>query len=166
MLVEPGIFAKGSWEGPRAARDYRAHRRAVRAVSTEAQHRVGRAFTRSVELRQGERVLRTSTVSRERLFMAVLGVLYLTNERLIFCPYLYTLSWSPVVLDIGGIDAIGETTIPWYRNLAHLFVSAAWYVKVDKRRYFFASLNENDKDGWFRAISSVTNVLMGQPHGP
>ena len=87
-------------------------------------------------------------MSRERLFMAVLGVLYLTNERLIFCPYLYTLSWSPVVLDIGGIDAIGETTIPWYRNLAHLFVSAAWYVKV----------------GWLRAISSVTNVLMGQPH--
>ena len=105
-------------------------------------------------------------MSRERLFMAVLGVLYLTNERLIFCPYLYTLSWSPVVLDIGGIDAVGEATIPWYRNFAHLFVSAAWYVKVGKRRYFFASLNENDKDGWFRAISSVTDVLMGQPHGP
>ncbi len=133
-------------------------------MNTEARHRVGRAFTRSVELRQDERVLRTSTVSRERLFMVVLGMLYLTNERLIFCPYLYTLSWSPVVLDIGEIDAIGEATIPWYRNLAHLFVSSAWYVKVGKRRYFFASLSENDKDGWFRAISSVTNVLMGQPH--
>ncbi len=133
-------------------------------MNTEARHRVGRAFTRSVELRQDERVLRTSTVSRERLFMVVLGMLYLTNERLIFCPYLYTLSWSPVVLDIGEIDAIGEATIPWYRNLAHLFVSAAWYVKVGKRRYFFASLNENDRDDWFRAISSVTNVLMGPPH--
>ena len=103
-------------------------------------------------------------MSRERLFMAVLGMLYLTNERLIFCPYLFALSWSPVVLDIGRIDAIGEGTIPWYRNLAHLFVSAAWYVKIGKRRYFFTSPNENDRDGWFRAISSVTNVLVGQPH--
>ncbi len=103
-------------------------------------------------------------MSRERLLMAVLGMLYLTNERLIFCPYLFALSWSPVVLDIKGIDAIGEGTIPWYRNLAYLFVSAAWYVNVGKRRYLFASLNENDRDGWFRAISSVTNVLMGQPH--
>ena len=95
--------------------------------------------------------------------MVVLGVLYLTDQRLIFCPYLYTLSWSPVIVDVGGIESIGAATIPWYRSLSNLFTSTAWYVKVGQRVHFFSSMSESDKDGWITAVSSVANVPVGQP---
>ncbi len=101
-------------------------------------------------------------VSRERLFLSVLGALYLTDQRLIFLPYLYTLSWSPVVLDIADIDCCGEASIPSYRNLAHLVLSIGWYVQVGGHRHFFVSLGQGDKEAWLRAISSVANVPVGQ----
>ena len=103
-------------------------------------------------------------MSRERPFVAAFGTLYLTDQRLIFCPYLYTLSWSPVIVDIAEIDGIGEATMPWYRNLAFLFVRTAWYLTVGKSRYFFTSLSESERDGWLRTISSVANVPIGQSH--
>src|SRR2546428_6561583 len=81
-------------------------------MSEEEAVRVGEAFTRSLELLPGERVLRESRVNRERLFMDVLGLLYLTNQRLIFLPYLYTLSWSPVIVDLTAGSNFGFSTFP------------------------------------------------------
>ena len=103
-------------------------------------------------------------MTRERLFIVVLGVLYLTNQRLIFCPYLYTLAWSPIIVHIEGIETIGTATIPWFRSLSHLFTSTGWHVKVGRRIHFFSSMSgSDDRDGWLMAISSVANVPIGQP---
>src|SRR2546426_11254567 len=86
-------------------------------MSEEEAVRVGEAFTRSLELLPGERVLRESRVNRERLFMDVLGLLYLTNQRLIFLPYLYTLSWSPVIVDLTAVAAFRSATLPSYPSI-------------------------------------------------
>src|SRR3989441_4467317 len=86
-------------------------------MSEEEAVRVGEAFTRSLELLPGERVLRESRVNRERLFMDVLGLLYLTNQRLIFLPYLYTLSWSPVIVDLTAVESFCSATLPLYRSI-------------------------------------------------
>ncbi len=103
-------------------------------------------------------------VSRERLFVEVLGMLYLTNQRLIFCPYLYTLAWSPIIVDLGAIESVGSATMPWYRSISNLFTSTSWYVKVRKRVHFFSSISgSDDSDSWLTAVSSVANVPIGQP---
>jgi hypothetical protein len=103
-------------------------------------------------------------VSRERVFVVALGVLYLTNQRLIFCPYLYTLAWSPIIVDLGAIQSVGSATLPWYRSISNLFTSTSWYVKVRKRVYFFTSLSGVDgRHDWVTAVSSVANVPIGQP---
>ena len=126
--------------------------------------RVGKAFSRSLELLPGESVLRQSMVGRERLLMEVLGLLYLTNRRLIFLPYLYTLSWSPLIVDLGAIESVGPATIPWYRSISNLFTSTSWYVKVRKRIHVFSSMSgSEDRDSWLTAVSSVANVPIGRP---
>jgi len=103
-------------------------------------------------------------VSRERLFVEVLGLLHLTNQRLIFLPYLYTLSWSPIIVDLGAIESVGSATMPWYRSISNLFTSTSWYVKVRKRVHFFSSMSgSGDRDSWLTAVSSVANVPIGQP---
>jgi len=102
-------------------------------------------------------------VSRERLFVVALGMLYLTNQRLIFCPYLYTLAWSPIIVDLGAIESVGSPRMSWYRSLSHLFISTSWYVKVRKRVHFFSSMSESDnRDSWLTAVSSVANVPIVQ----
>jgi hypothetical protein len=113
-------------------------------------------------MRPGEHVLRTSRVSRERVLLSALGLLYLTDQRLVFCPYLFTLSWTPLITELQTVTACGEALMPSYRNLAHLFVSIGWYVEVPGHRHFFVSLSEDDKDEWIRAISSVANVPIGE----
>ena len=133
-------------------------------MSEEEAVRVGEAFTRSLELLPGERVLRESRVNRERLFMDVLGLLYLTNQRLIFLPYLYTLSWSPVIVDLTAVESFGSATLPWYRSISNLFTSTSWYVKVRKRIHVFSSMSgSEDRDSWLTAVSSVANVPIGRP---
>jgi hypothetical protein len=125
--------------------------------------RVGPTFGASVALRPNERVLKSSTIGRGRLFRAIIGTLYLTNERLIFCPHAYSLSWSPVVIENTDIGELGDARVPSFRNLAHLFVSIAWYVKASDRTHFFTSLTgETDKEAWLRAISSLTDVPIGE----
>ena len=103
-------------------------------------------------------------VSRERLFVEVLGLLHLTNQRLIFLPYLYTLSCSPIIVDLGAIESVGSATMPWYRSISNLFTSTSWCVKVRKRVHFFSSMSgSGDRDSWLTAVSSVANVPIGQP---
>ena len=109
-------------------------------------------------------MLRESRVNRERLFMDVLGLLYLTNQRLIFLPYLYTLSWSPVIVDLTAVESFGSATLPWYRSISNLFTSTSWYVKVRKRVHVFSSMSgSEDRDSWLTAVSSVANVPIGRP---
>jgi len=102
-------------------------------------------------------------VGRERLLMEVLGLLYLTNRRLIFLPYLYTLSWSPLIVDLGAIESVGPATIPWYRSISNLYTSTSWYFKVGKRVHFFTSLwGTDERNDWVTAVSSAANVPFGQ----
>src|SRR2546426_3005901 len=107
-------------------------------MSEEEAVRVGEAFTRSLELLPGERVLRESRVNRERLFMDVLGLLYLTNQRLIFLPYPYTLSWSPVIVDLTAVESFGSAPLPLYRSLSNLFTSPPRDVKIRQRVPLFS----------------------------
>jgi hypothetical protein len=102
-------------------------------------------------------------VSRERLFVVALGMLYLTNQRLIFCPYLYTLAWSPIIVDLAAIESVGPATMPWYRSISNLFTSTSWYFKGRKRVHFFSSMSGSDRDGWLTDVSSAANVPIGQP---
>jgi len=131
-------------------------------LRTEEQETVRRLFTASTELLHDERVVRSSTAGRHRLFLAVAGALYLTNQRLIFCPYLYTLSWSPIIVEIEAVTSLGAARMPIYRSISHLFVSTEWYVTAGKRTYYFSSMSEDDRDRWLAALSSAAGVPIGE----
>ncbi len=72
-------------------------------------------------------------VGRERLLMEVLGLLYMTNRRLIFLPYLYTLSWSPLIVDLGFFTSLWGTD---ERNDWVTAVSSAANVPFGQSRAF------------------------------
>ena len=133
----------------------------------ESPEKVGSQFMVSVKLLPGEVVIRQSLADRERFVTAPKGLLCLTNQRLIFCPYRYMLSWSAVTIPLGEIVDVGEKQMSFLRRLVDFFALHAWYVRTRHRRYIFWSPEEETETScsradWLRAVATLVEQAREQ----
>jgi len=114
-------------------------------------------FTKSYKRLPGENLIDAAWTIRSGTWRDGQGLLYLTDQRLLFAATIVTLWWPSAELRLGDIDAIGDSHVPWYVRLRGFFFLSPWYVSSRGYRYYFITLWPH-KASFLRQLSELTGL--------